>query len=167
MRNRKKILRRTLKLINSDGPVALRIKDLSSGLKLSPGNITYYFPKKEDLLTCIHQEYEEEVAKITEAMSFRDMDLFDLWEYQYEICQIQWNYRGLILFQMTQIANPNKKEANRAKLEYRYKKFWKMISEYKKSGLIDSIRSADSFCTWDCHSLIRSCLDHSVHPLCH
>lgn len=45
------------KIINRTGVVDFRIETLAQSLGLSPGNITYHFPKKEDIIAAIWEEY--------------------------------------------------------------------------------------------------------------
>lgn len=44
-------------IINRTGVVDFRIETLAQSLSLSPGNITYHFPKKEDIIAAIWEEY--------------------------------------------------------------------------------------------------------------
>lgn len=157
MKTRERILHKTLELINTNGPTALRIEDLSNSLKLSPGNITYYFPKKGDILSGVHNEYVAEASSVTESLSFKDLSLNEYWEYNYKICQIQWKYRGSLLFQMAQIHPDSEGKAlDRAQLEYYYKRFKEMLAEYKKAGILDSIKPAEALRLRDCNFLIMS-----------
>lgn len=138
MKTKDKILHKTLELINTNGPTALRIEDLSNSLKLSPGNITYYFPKKGDILRGVHLEYTKEAVAVTEGMSFKGASFTDYWSYNFRICEIQWKFRGSLLFQMAQIhPDPKGKEHDRAQLEYYYKRFREMLKDYAKSGLVE------------------------------
>ncbi len=47
---RDRILELALSRFNEDGLNAVAVRDLAHELELSPGNVTYYFPKKEDLV---------------------------------------------------------------------------------------------------------------------
>lgn len=47
------ILDRALELFNQHGIEALGMRELARDLSLSPGNLTYHFPKKEDLIVAL------------------------------------------------------------------------------------------------------------------
>lgn len=51
-------------VINQTGIVDFRIETVARALSLSPGNITYHFPKKEDIVAAIWEQYES-VMKAT------------------------------------------------------------------------------------------------------
>ena len=157
MKTREKILQKTLELINANGPTALRIEDLSNSLKLSPGNITYYFPRKGDILRGVHEEYTKEAVALTEEISFEGASLQDHWAYHVKVCQLQWKYRGSLLFQMAQIhSDPEGRARDRAQLEYYYARFKNMVSEYKKSGLLGGVKAAESLRSRDVNFLVMS-----------
>ena len=99
MKTREKILQKTLELINANGPTALRIEDLSNSLKLSPGNITYYFPRKGDILRGVHEEYTKEAVALTEEMSFEGASLQDHWAYHVKVSIIQLKLKWLVQYQ--------------------------------------------------------------------
>lgn len=45
-------------VINRTGIVDFRIETVARALNLSPGNITYHFPRKEDIIAAIWEQYE-------------------------------------------------------------------------------------------------------------
>ncbi|MCB9284625.1 MAG: TetR/AcrR family transcriptional regulator [Lewinellaceae bacterium] len=50
MKTRDKILTQSLKLFNEKGMAQVGVRDIARSLGLSPGNLSYHFPKKEDLI---------------------------------------------------------------------------------------------------------------------
>ena len=50
------ILERSTELFNMKGFFNVSIQEIAKDLDISPGNFTYHFPKKEDLLLAIQQE---------------------------------------------------------------------------------------------------------------
>lgn len=54
---RELIISSACEIINRTGVVDFRIETLAQSLSLSPGNITYHFPKKEDIVNAIWQEF--------------------------------------------------------------------------------------------------------------
>ncbi|MBK8492879.1 MAG: TetR/AcrR family transcriptional regulator [Saprospirales bacterium] len=50
MKTREKILTQSLKLFNAQGMAQVGVRDIARHLGVSPGNLSYHFPKKEDLV---------------------------------------------------------------------------------------------------------------------
>lgn len=68
-------------IINRTGVVDFRIEMLAQALSLSPGNITYHFPKKEDIITAIWEEYTAVMQEMTEEMITSLLDIKQLFLY--------------------------------------------------------------------------------------
>lgn len=68
-------------IINRTGVVDFRIETLASSLSLSPGNITYHFPKKEDIIAAIWEEYLAVLRDTTEEMITPLLDIKQLFLY--------------------------------------------------------------------------------------
>lgn len=45
-------------ILNNVGVIDFRIEMLAKSLNLSPGNITYHFPRKEDIISAVWAEYQ-------------------------------------------------------------------------------------------------------------
>lgn len=57
---RDKIIETSIELFNKKGYAYVTMRDISDALKISPGNLTYYFKRKNDLMICIiAMQYEE------------------------------------------------------------------------------------------------------------
>jgi len=63
---REVILQKANEIINRTGVVDFRIEALATALNLSPGNITYHFPKKEDIISSIWNKYISEMKNMEE-----------------------------------------------------------------------------------------------------
>ena len=50
------IIAQSVKLFNKHGFTNVSMKDIADALEISPGNLTYHFKKKEDLLVSIYRE---------------------------------------------------------------------------------------------------------------
>lgn len=53
---KEKIIKAAIALFNEKGYVNVKMRDIANALEISPGNLTYHFPKKEILLETIHEE---------------------------------------------------------------------------------------------------------------
>lgn len=78
---RELIIARANELINQTGVVDLRIETLAQSLGLSPGNITYHFPKKEDIITAIWEEYATSIREATEEIITPLLDIKQMYLY--------------------------------------------------------------------------------------
>jgi AcrR family transcriptional regulator len=59
---KQELINRSIELFNARGFHAVSIKDISDSLGISPGNFTYHFTRKTDLLAAIQQQLLEESA---------------------------------------------------------------------------------------------------------
>lgn len=88
MDTREKIFQKALKFYNDEGIEYVGVRELAKALKISPGNLAYHFPKKEDLIL--------EVAKrltVTNTESFSEIDSdFSLYNFLKSFRQIFYNH---------------------------------------------------------------------------
>lgn len=57
---RQEILNKSLTLFNAHGYENVAMRTICNELNISPGNLTYYFPKKIDILTALLKENRTE-----------------------------------------------------------------------------------------------------------
>ncbi|MEO1654586.1 MAG: TetR/AcrR family transcriptional regulator, partial [Bacteroidota bacterium] len=53
---RQDIINKSVELFNAQGFYNVSLKEIAKALEISPGNLTYHFPKKADLLRAIQEE---------------------------------------------------------------------------------------------------------------
>ena len=75
---REVILKKANEIINRTGVVDFRIEALATALNLSPGNITYHFPKKDDIISAIWQNYLSEIEVMAEEVVTPLLDIKQL-----------------------------------------------------------------------------------------
>ncbi len=70
------ILNIAIELFNTNGYGAVTMRDIAGALHISPGNLTYHFKKKDDLIHAIvHRQCQDhENRHYRPAMSFTDLD---------------------------------------------------------------------------------------------
>lgn len=90
-------------IINEGGVIDFRIDTLSTTLKLSPGNITYHFPKKEDIINTIWEECCAEINQSTESYISPLMDIKQLYLYYKFTILTLYKYRGVVCFKLGDI----------------------------------------------------------------
>ena len=64
-KTKKKIIEATISLFNEHGFANVSLPHISDKLEISLGNLTYHFPKKDQLIDSIYQLFQEELALIT------------------------------------------------------------------------------------------------------
>lgn len=88
------LLRRARELFNEHGLEAVGPRDLARDLDLSPGNVSYHFPRKQDLVLALMDELasrnEATVGDLAEAV-----DLADLLRRYRATFEAQYEYRGI------------------------------------------------------------------------
>ena len=65
---------------------------LADELSISPGNLTYHFPKKEDLMLAIYELFQYELAVIVPSSGSNQPDLFQLDEQMQSFYQLQQRF---------------------------------------------------------------------------
>lgn len=91
------ILDRSIEMTNELGVVDFRIDSLAASLKLSPGNITYHFAKKEEICSMIWSEYLVELQQKAASLS-SILDLKQLYLVIKDIAVIMYRYRGVVCY---------------------------------------------------------------------
>ena len=95
---RELIIARANEIINRTGVVYLRIETLAQSLGLSPGNITYHFPKKEDIITAIWDEYTATMRDATSEIITPLLDIKQLYLYFRTAAAKAINYVGVTAY---------------------------------------------------------------------
>ncbi|MGC6173025.1 TetR/AcrR family transcriptional regulator [Lacrimispora sp. 38-1] len=73
---KEKILNKALDLFNIFGYESVKMRDISGALNISPGNLTYHYKKKDDIIYAIVQQQckDHESRKCTEKMTFEEFN---------------------------------------------------------------------------------------------
>lgn len=67
-----RILNKALGLFNQNGIERVGVREIARELKLSPGNLSYHFPSKEDLVSELFQNFEELVNTQITSQTFKE-----------------------------------------------------------------------------------------------
>ena len=60
-----KIIRKAISLFNEHGFSNVSLIKIAEELSLSPGNLTYHFNKKDDLMNAVYLHFQEELLKVS------------------------------------------------------------------------------------------------------
>lgn len=97
MSTKEKIVERALQLFNESGINKVGVREIAASLGISPGNMSYYFPKKEDLL----EELQGRIVQANDA-AFKSFfnnpgGIVQFLQLMQQIFNNQYKYRCLLL----------------------------------------------------------------------
>ena len=93
-RTAERILETTLALFNRFGEPNVSTTLISSELGISPGNLYYHFPAKDELVNALLGRYEQGLTPLLQASDgVRDVE--DAWFFMHTLFELIWQYRFL------------------------------------------------------------------------
>ena len=93
-RTAERILEVTLELFNRFGEPNVSTTLISAELGISPGNLYYHYPAKDELINSLFDRYEKSLNELLNASdSVRDVE--DAWFFMHSLFELIWQYRFL------------------------------------------------------------------------
>jgi len=93
-RTAERILETTLALFNRFGEPNVSTTLISSELNISPGNLYYHYPAKDELVNALFSRYEAALSELLGAApGVRDIE--DAWFFLHTLFELVWQYRFL------------------------------------------------------------------------
>ena len=93
-RTAERILEVTLDLFNRFGEPNVSTTLISSELNISPGNLYYHYPAKDELVNALFGRYETGLSELLNAApDVRDVE--DAWFFMHTLFELVWQYRFL------------------------------------------------------------------------
>lgn len=93
-RTAERILEVTLDLFNRFGEPNVSTTLISAEMNISPGNLYYHYPAKEELVNALFERYERALAELLAAAdNVRDVE--DAWFFLHTLFELIWQYRFL------------------------------------------------------------------------
>jgi AcrR family transcriptional regulator len=93
-RTAERILDVTLELFNRFGEPNVSTTLISAELNISPGNLYYHYPAKEELVNSLYDRYERALGELlTAAENVRNVE--DAWLFFHMLFELLWQYRFL------------------------------------------------------------------------
>ena len=93
-RTAERILEVTLALFNRFGEPNVSTTLISAELGISPGNLYYHYPAKEELINSLFNRFENALSELLNASdSVRDVE--DAWFFIHSLFELIWQYRFL------------------------------------------------------------------------
>ncbi|WP_408598227.1 TetR/AcrR family transcriptional regulator [Limnohabitans sp.] len=93
-RTAERILEVTLELFNRFGEPNVSTTLISSELNISPGNLYYHYPAKEELVNALFMRYEQALQDLLGAAPGVH-DVEDAWFFMHTLFELVWQYRFL------------------------------------------------------------------------
>ena len=93
-RTAERILAATLELFNRFGEPNASTTMISAELNISPGNLYYHFPSKDELVNTLFDQYESQLYELL-AASADVLDVEDAWFFLHSLFELIWQYRFL------------------------------------------------------------------------
>ncbi len=93
-RTAERILEVTLDLFNRFGEPNVSTTLISAELNISPGNLYYHYPAKDELINALFDRYERALSELLNASdSVRNVE--DAWFFMHTLFELIWQYRFL------------------------------------------------------------------------
>jgi AcrR family transcriptional regulator len=93
-RTAERILEVTLELFNRFGEPNVSTTLISAELGISPGNLYYHYPAKDELINTLFDRYEKSLNELLNASDdVRDVE--DAWFFMHTLFELIWQYRFL------------------------------------------------------------------------
>ncbi len=93
-RTAERILETTLELFNRFGEPNVSTTLISAELNISPGNLYYHYPAKDELINALFGRYETALNELLRAADGVD-NVEDAWLFFHMLFELIWNYRFL------------------------------------------------------------------------
>lgn len=93
-RTAERILEITLELFNRFGEPNVSTTLISAELGISPGNLYYHYPAKDELINSLFDRYERSLSELLNA-SDNVRDVEDAWFFLHSLFELIWQYRFL------------------------------------------------------------------------
>lgn len=93
-RTAERILEATLDLFNRFGEPNVSTTLISAELHISPGNLYYHYPAKDELINSLFDRYETSLAGLLAAAD-EVTDVEDAWFFMHSLFELIWQYRFL------------------------------------------------------------------------
>lgn len=91
-RTAERILATTLELFNRFGEPNVSTTMLTAELNISPGNLYYHYPSKDELVNTLFEQYESRMLALLDAgQDVRDVE--DAWFFLHTLFELIWAYR--------------------------------------------------------------------------
>lgn len=97
MKTKEKILRRALELFNESGLTQVGVREIARSLEISVGNLSYHFPRKEDIVLALMEELRAANEAVYQDYFNASPTLDRFLATLRRIFENQYHYRGVLI----------------------------------------------------------------------
>lgn len=97
MKTRERIIQTAIDLFNQQGMYKTSVRDIAQVLSISPGNLSYHFSRKEDLLTAILDRYRQQNDQAYNLYFDGQSNLARYFELIFQLLNNAYAFRGVFL----------------------------------------------------------------------
>lgn len=92
-RTRERILSTALACFNRLGEPCVTTSAIAAEMEISQGNLYYHFHNKEAIVNALFEEFEQEMARLLDAVSAPSDEPEDIWLFLHLMFETIWQYR--------------------------------------------------------------------------
>jgi AcrR family transcriptional regulator len=136
-RTAERILEVTLGLFNRFGEPNVSTTLISAELGISPGNLYYHYPAKEELINALFERYDKALGELLQASDgVRNVE--DAWFFLHSLFEIVWEYRFLYR-DLNDLLSKNRLLETRFQtvLKHKTRSIRTLLSGMSRAGAID------------------------------
>jgi len=135
-RTAERILEVTLALFNRFGEPNVSTTLISAELGISPGNLYYHFPAKDELINALFDRFEQALGELLPA-SDSVHDVEDAWFFMHSLFELIWQHRFLYRDLNDLLSKNRRLETHLQKaLQDKTRAFQAMLDSMRRSGAL-------------------------------
>lgn len=136
-RTAERILEQTLELFNRFGEPNVSTTLISAELGISPGNLYYHYPAKNELINALYERYERALSELL-AASDGVHNVEDAWFFLHALFETLWDYRFLYR-DLNDLLSKNRLLETRfqAVLQHKSRAIRTLLDSMRQSGAVD------------------------------
>lgn len=138
MSRREEILLNAKRLFNENGYSDVGVRELARLLEISPGNLSYHFSKKEDILIALLEDFSKRNTAFYEEYNQSSTSLEGFLRLMKNVFQNQYDYRGVFIgnqFVQNELLKQERFPYSKI-VERRRKTFHQIFSALEKMGYL-------------------------------
>ena len=136
-RTAERILEVTLDLFNRFGEPNVSTTAISAELNISPGNLYYHYPAKDELINSLFDRYESALTELLNASGgVRDVE--DAWFFMHTLFELIWKYRFLYRDLNDLLSKNRRLETHfQSVLQNKTRAIRELLGEMSRSGAVE------------------------------
>ncbi len=140
-----KIILKAIELFNKQGFSNVSFLKIADSLSLSPGNVTYHFPKKDDLMSAVYLHFQQELHKSV-PLEVDEINLSSLHNQIGDFFKLQKNLK-FFYSDLVDIVRgyPKIAEQHKIHIDNQISRLHDVLKEFSNSGRIKKYESSNIY----------------------